>query len=39
MDSLPEEVLQAWKNRAGAVVFTTVAPDGTPAREVLSRAW
>jgi len=30
MDSLPEEVLQAWKNRAGAVVFTTVAPDGTP---------
>ncbi len=30
MDLLPEEVLQAWKNRAGAVVFSTVAPDGTP---------
>jgi hypothetical protein len=30
MDLLPEEVLQAWKNRTGAVIFTTVAPDGTP---------
>ena len=30
MNKLPEEVLKEWKNREGAVVFTTVAKDGTP---------
>mgnify|MGYP000854521810 CR=1 FL=1 len=30
MESLPEEVCQAWEKRAGAVVFTTVGKDGKP---------
>ncbi|MCE1253322.1 MAG: pyridoxamine 5'-phosphate oxidase family protein [Anaerolineae bacterium] len=30
MVNLPEEVINAWDNRDGAVVLTTVAQDGTP---------
>ncbi len=30
MNSLPEEVKQAWTERDGAIVLTTVAKDGTP---------
>ncbi|MDD3118878.1 MAG: pyridoxamine 5'-phosphate oxidase family protein [Victivallales bacterium] len=30
MNPLPEEVRQAWDQRAGAIVLTTVSPDGKP---------
>ena len=30
MESLPEEVCQAWEKRTGAVVFTTVDKNGAP---------
>lgn len=30
MVTLPENVSKAWDNRDGAVIFTTVAEDGTP---------
>lgn len=30
MVTLPETVSKAWDNRDGAVIFTTVAEDGTP---------
>jgi len=30
MTKLPEAVLQAWEDRNGPIVLTTVDPDGTP---------
>ena len=30
MAQLPQELIEAWHERQGPVIFTTVAPDGTP---------
>ncbi|MDD5205492.1 MAG: pyridoxamine 5'-phosphate oxidase family protein, partial [Desulfobacterales bacterium] len=30
MATLPENAIQAWENREGPVVFTTVDPNGVP---------